>query len=55
MSHFFFGMGWTHKRQALISKITTDVEIIGWGESGGHHSTQIIHKYFLDFLIGADP
>ena len=48
-------MGWTDRRQALITKITTDDGIVGWGEGGGHPSASVIHNYFSHFLIGQDP
>lgn len=52
---FGWGMGWTDRRQALISKVTTDDGIIGWGEGGGGPSASVIHDCFSNFLIGQDP
>ena len=52
---FGWSMGWTEKRGSLITKITTDDGIAGWGEGGGSPSQTVIHDCFVSMLIGQDP
>ncbi|MCZ6675297.1 MAG: mandelate racemase/muconate lactonizing enzyme family protein [Verrucomicrobia bacterium] len=52
---FGWSMGWTNRRGGLVTKITTDDGIVGWGEGGGHPSASVIHDYFSHALIGEDP
>ncbi|MEM9157470.1 MAG: mandelate racemase/muconate lactonizing enzyme family protein [Verrucomicrobiota bacterium] len=52
---FSWGMGWTDRRNALITKITTDDGIVGWGEGGSQPSASVINDCFSPLLIGEDP
>ena len=52
---FGWSMGWTDKRGSLITKITTDDGVVGWGEGGGSPSQTVIHDCFAPLLVGEDP
>ncbi len=52
---FGWSMGRTDKRSSLVTKITTDDGVVGWGEGGGSPSQTVIHDCFEALLIGEDP
>jgi D-galactarolactone cycloisomerase len=52
---FGWSIGWAEKRTSLISRITTDEGIVGWGEGGTAPSQSVIHDIFSPLLIGEDP
>ncbi|OUW19070.1 MAG: hypothetical protein CBD18_01510 [Opitutales bacterium TMED158] len=52
---FGWSMDWTEKRQCLITRITTDEGIVGWGEGGRALSASVIHELFGPVLLGEDP
>ena len=52
---FGWSMGWTDTRASMITKITTDDGLVGWGEGGSSPSAAVIHDVFRSLLIGKDP
>ncbi len=52
---FGWSMGWAEKRTCLVTKITTDDGVVGWGEGGGSPSQSVIHDIFAPILLGKDP
>ena len=52
---FAWSMRSTDKRTSLISKITTNEGIVGWGEGGSAPSQSVIHDIFDPLLIGQNP